>query len=74
MITTVLPASPAYQAGLKRGDIITAIDQQPVKSKESFTTMLYSYTADNTIALSVFRDSSQKEYAIKGHSFSCLSG
>ena len=69
MITTVLPASPAYQAGLKRGDIITAIDQQPVKSKESFATMLYSYTADNTIALSVFRDSSQKEYAIKAIAF-----
>jgi serine protease Do len=69
MITTVLPASPAYQAGLKRGDIITAIEQQPVKSKESFATMLYSYTADNTIALSVFRDSSQKEYAIKAIAF-----
>jgi len=69
MITTVLPASPAYQAGLKRGDIITAIEQQPVKSKESFATMLYSYTADNTIALSIFRDSSQKEYAIKAIAF-----
>jgi len=69
MITTVLPASPAYQAGLKRGDIIIAIEQQPVKSKESFATMLYSYTADNTIALSVFRDSSQKEYAIKAIAF-----
>jgi len=69
MITTVLPDSPAYQAGLRRGDIITAIDQQPVKSKESFATMLCSYTADNTIALSVFRDSSQKEYAVKAIAF-----
>jgi len=69
VVTDIFPDSPAKKAGLKPGDIITAIDHQPVKSKESFNTMLSSYAADNTILFSVFSDNSRKDYSIKSTAF-----
>jgi S1-C subfamily serine protease len=69
IITDVYSGSPAENAGLRRGDIITAIERQPVKSKESFNTILSSYTAENSIALSVFRDNAISEYALKAAIF-----
>jgi len=69
IITDVYSGSPAENAGLKRGDIITALERQPVKSRESFNTILSSYTAENSIALSVFRDNAISEYALKAAVF-----
>ena len=36
LVTDVNPKSPAAQAGLKQGDLISAIDGKPVESPESF--------------------------------------
>jgi serine protease Do len=38
----VYPGSPAAQAGLAPGDVLTAIQGQPIASREDVTTVLYS--------------------------------
>jgi Do/DeqQ family serine protease len=36
LVTSIVPGSPAAQAGLKSGDLITAIDGQPVEDQNAF--------------------------------------
>ena len=69
LVTDVYHSSPAEKAGLEPGDIITAIDRKPVKTKESFLTQLASYAADNIIKLSTSRDGAEKDVTVKAEAF-----
>jgi serine protease Do len=51
----VYPGSPAAQAGLAEGDILTAIHGQPVLSREDVTTALYSQPEGTPLPLAVRR-------------------
>jgi S1-C subfamily serine protease len=53
----IYPGSPAAQAGLAQGDVITAIQGQPVVSREDVTTALYSLPEGTPITLAVRRGS-----------------
>jgi serine protease Do len=54
-VMNVLPGSPADQAGLEAGDIITAIDGQPVDQQHSFTERLFTYKPGDKVELTVLR-------------------
>jgi len=53
LVTSVEQGSRAYRNGLQAGDIITAINRQPVDSRNAFMTFLESHSG--TIALNVTR-------------------
>jgi Do/DeqQ family serine protease len=55
-IAGVAPSGPAAKAGLKQGDIVTAIDGQKVNSYDELTTDVISRTPGSTVTLDVVRD------------------
>ena len=56
VVVRVADQSPAVKAGLKRGDIILAIDGHDVTDKSDFRGRMASYTVDSFIRFSVLRD------------------
>lgn len=54
-VTTVTPDSPAAKGGLKVGDIVTAMNEQPVPDWTSLVAMIRGRKPDETITLTVKR-------------------
>jgi S1-C subfamily serine protease len=61
----VYPGSPAAQAGLADGDVITAIGGQPVVSREDVTTALYSLPEGTPLTLAVRRGTRALDATLK---------
>ncbi|HVC82891.1 MAG TPA: trypsin-like peptidase domain-containing protein [Chloroflexota bacterium] len=55
IVLTVVPNSPAGKAGLRKQDVITAINGQPIDATHDLKTVLDSFHVNDTIRLSVFR-------------------
>ena len=58
-VSEVTPGGPADQAGLRTGDIITAIDGVPVSSTDQLLDNLEYYAAGETVDFSVSRQAEQ---------------
>ena len=56
VIAGLLPGAPAEQAGLKQGDVILAIDGQPVSDRRALYHQLWTHSAGEAVDLRVFRD------------------
>ena len=56
-ITTVSVSSPASQAGLQRGDIITSIDGTSLDANHSYLNTLFNYKPGDQVTLGVLRNS-----------------
>jgi photosystem II stability/assembly factor-like uncharacterized protein/tetratricopeptide (TPR) repeat protein len=54
-LTTVTPDGPGARAGLKDDDVVTAVDDKPIKSYEEFTALLQEKAAGDKLALTVAR-------------------
>ena len=61
LVTQVSPGGPADQAGLRRGDVLTAVDGRAVSSDNPFINLLFQHRAGGTINLSVLRGTQQME-------------
>jgi serine protease Do len=61
LVVGVADNSPAGKAGLKRGDIIIAIDDHEVKNKSDFRGRMASYTVSSSIRFSILRDGKVKK-------------
>lgn len=64
--TTVSPSdvtSPAYEAGIKDGDIITKINDVPVNSWEEITSNIEK-TSDNDVKITVLRNGETMDFTI----------
>ena len=56
LVVGVADSSSAGKAGLKRGDIIIAIDDHEVKNKSGFRGRMASYTLNSSVRFSILRD------------------
>ncbi len=59
-IVSVREGSPAADAGLEKGDLVTAIDDSSVASAESLVGLVHARTIDSTATLTVIRDGREK--------------
>jgi 2-alkenal reductase len=55
-ITRVMSGSPADQAGLRQGDIITQVGDVSLDERHSYINTLYNYKPGDTVNLTVVRD------------------
>ncbi len=58
-ITAVSANSPASQAGLQEGDIITGIDQTTLDETHAYVNTLFQYSAGDTVSLTLMRNGRQ---------------
>jgi 2-alkenal reductase len=58
-LSEIAPGSPADEAGLLRGDILVAIDDQPIDPDHPFINKLFQYSPGDEITLGVVRDGDQ---------------
>jgi 2-alkenal reductase len=56
LLDTVIPGTPADRAGLRAGDVIVAIDGQPVDDRHPLVSLLLEHLAGDTITLEILRD------------------
>lgn len=66
-VNEVTKGSPAYKAGLKEGNIITAFDGQTVSKADDLTSLLQYYEAGETVELKILveKDNEYTERTIK---------
>jgi serine protease Do len=64
LIAQVSADSPASKAGLKVGDVITAINGNPVDDVNNFRLAVAGYAADTTIHLKIFREGKTLEVPV----------
>ena len=65
LVVGVAEKSSAGKAGLKRGDIIIAIDDHEVSNKSDFRGRLASYTVGSSIQFSILRDGKMMERRVR---------
>ena len=59
------PGTPAYQSGLRPGDIITAIDGKPVLDADSLVLEVGRLPVESRVVLSVLRDGQRRRLTVK---------
>ena len=64
LITVVADTGPARRAGLLAGDIITAVNAEPITPQISLQRILMQYTPNETVTLSVLRDGKTQDVQI----------
>ncbi len=62
---TSVDGTPAQHAGIKQGDVITAIDGKPVTNTDQFIATIDGYAPGNTVTLTVKRAGSTKQISVK---------
>ena len=65
LIARVIPGSPAQAAGLKSGDIITAVAGKPVDSREAFSTYTATVPSGQPLPLTVSRDGATQSISVR---------
>jgi 2-alkenal reductase len=60
LVTQVGPNSPAREAGLRRGDIITRVGDQAVNEQKSVAEILAQYKVNDEVRLTVVRDGQEQ--------------
>jgi S1-C subfamily serine protease len=53
IIAGVVPGGPAEQAGLRAGDVITAVDEDPIASPEELLAALREYRPGDTVPMTI---------------------
>ena len=65
LILSFAPASPAQDAGLKVGDIVTAFNQQMVRDSADLTTKVKNTPADTVVIFEVIRQGERRLIKVK---------
>src|SRR5438270_5303765 len=65
LVARVISGSPAAAAGLKPGDIITAVAGKPVDSREAFSTYTATVASGQPLPLTISRDGSAQSISVR---------
>jgi len=65
LIVRVFSDSPAEQAGLKAGDVITAVAGKPVDSREAFSTYTATIAAGQPLEITIVRNGSTRNVTLR---------
>jgi len=65
LVSRVFPGSPALAAGLRPGDVITAVEGKPVDSREAFSTFTSTVPSGQPVQLTVLREGASKTITIR---------
>jgi Do/DeqQ family serine protease len=65
LVARVFSGSPAEAAGLRSGDVITAVSGKPVDSRESFSTYTSTIPSGQPVTLAIFRGGSPTDISIR---------
>ncbi|MEN2980604.1 DegQ family serine endoprotease [Tistrella bauzanensis] len=65
LVARVLPGSPAGDAGLERGDVVTGVDGQPVKDARDLTRQIGDMPPDQRITLDVRRGGDSRQIKVR---------
>ena len=65
LIARVFTGSPAEAAGLRAGDVITAVAGKPVDSRESFSTATATLAAGQPVTMSIIRSGSSQNVQVR---------
>ena len=69
LITEILAGSPAKEKGLKKGDVITEIKKNKIKSSRDYYDNLSQHTANEIIHVGFFRNGKRQQIHIKAAPF-----
>jgi serine protease Do len=58
-LTEIFAGGPADHAGLKRGDILTEINSEPINDEHPFINLLFQYEPGQAVVFTVIRDSEE---------------
>ncbi len=64
-IVDTVPKSPAARAGLKKKDVITHLNRQPVKNRDAFSKLVRKNSPGTVIKLRVLRGGKRLHFSIK---------
>ncbi|MGQ9654605.1 MAG: Do family serine endopeptidase [Thermodesulfobacteriota bacterium] len=64
LVTDVVHSGPADRAGIRKGDLITALGQRPTTSRKDFLRALSAYTATSGIAIRYIREGRVREATV----------
>jgi serine protease Do len=64
IVTSVEPSGPAAQAGLKRGDVITAINKQPVVDTNSLRNLVASMQPGSNVDVTAQRNGTTQNFQV----------
>jgi serine protease Do len=65
LVTQVFPDSPSEKAGLKEGDVITALAGKPVKESRELQNIVAGLPTGKPVDLAVIRDGKPKDLSVK---------
>jgi 2-alkenal reductase len=63
-VVEVVPGTPAERAGLRQGDIITALDGQTIDEEHPFINLLLHYKPGDTVQLTINRDGQEQTLTV----------
>jgi serine protease Do len=65
LVSAVSEDGPADKAGVKRGDVITAINGQSIKDSNSLRNTVSGLKPGSTVALTLFRSGQEKQVSVR---------
>src|SRR4051794_28001261 len=65
LVARVISGSPAQAAGLRPGDIITAVAGRPIDSREAFSTYTATVASGQPLPLTISRDGSAQSISVR---------
>jgi serine protease Do len=64
LVVTPTEDSPGGKAGIKAGDVITAIDGRPIDDSGALAKMIASYAPNTTVNVTLYRDGAQQNLPV----------
>ena len=64
-LARVVASSPAARAGLRAGDVITAMDSKPIKTAAQLTTRVRSHGAGDKVSVTYTRDGASRTVGVR---------